>query len=136
MFTIRNLVEMYTNKKCDYLNKNYSEIINSTALCLIFETNNGTECFIDMHPEMDYTSKSEFKYQRPNSRNVFKKFDFEIVKGNPIFPQNMKAEPWILNDYCLFTVEPTKEKIVNEFISLNGGINVAKLKENIDNMYS
>ena len=135
MFTIRNLVEQFTNRKVEILQKSYSEIINQTSLCIIFYTKNGTRIFIDMHPEMKYTQESKFNYQRPNSRNVFRKFDFEIISGdNIVLTPGIDFKPWTLNDQLKYIVNtPISEKKFNEFILDNGGIDTEELtKKYID----
>jgi len=138
MFTVRNLVEQYTNKKAEVLQKSYSEVINQTSLCIIFYTKNGTEIFLDMHPEMEYTQDTEYKHERPNSRNVFRKFVFDIISGDKIvLTKGIDFKPWTLNDYAKYTVNtPITERKFNEFISDNGGIDIEELTKNIDRLWS
>ena len=138
MFTIRNLVEQYTNRKAEVLQKSYSEVINSTSLCIIFCTNNGTRIFLDMHPEAKYVRENpEYNYELPNTKNVFRKFTFEIVSNsNTIFTNGIN---WVkqrfncLEDYRVNT--PISEKKFNEFISDNGGIDTEELTKNIYELY-
>ncbi len=140
MFTIRNLVEQYTNKKAEAFKKSYTEIINTTSLCIIFQTNNGTRVFIDMHPESQYVNKEYKKYtcELPNSRNVFRKFTFEIVSNlNTVFTKGIDWNLQHLNcleDYCVN--KPISERKFNEFILDNGGVNTEELTRTIDKLFS
>ena len=137
MFTIRNLVEQYTSKKAEVLQKSYSEIINQTSLCIIFYTQNGTEIFLDMHPETEYAQKPEYSFEKPNNRNVFKKFIFEVISGNNIvLTKGIDFEPWTINEHLKYIINaPISEKKFNEFIMDNGGINTGKLTEDINHSY-
>jgi len=138
MFTIRNLVEQYTTKKANYLQKSYVEIINETSLCIIFYTQNGTRIFLDMHPEMQYTQKPEYNYERPNKKNVFRKFVFEVISGdNIVLTKGIDFEPWTINEHLKYIINaPISEKKFNEFIMDNGGINTKKLTEDINHSWN
>lgn len=52
------------------------------ATCLIITMNNGIKIFLDIHPEMDYMKKEEFKLELPNKNGVFKRISFEILYNN------------------------------------------------------
>jgi len=135
MFTIRNLVEQYTTKKANYLQKSYAETINKTSLCIIFYTQNGTRIFIDMHPEMQYTQRTECNYEKLNKNNVFRRFVFEVISGdNIVLTKGIGFEPWTINEHLKYTINaPISEKKFNEFIMDNGGIDTKKLTEHINN---
>ena len=140
MMTIRQAINKYNMAKANYLDKDLLYVIFNTSTCLIITMNNGVKIFLDIHPEMDYMEKEEFKLELPNKNGVFKRISFEILCNNVEslkIPLSMTNK--ITKSSCngvAYYVDLAKEKVINEFISLNGGINLDDLQENINEMWN
>ena len=140
MMTIRQVINKYNMAKANYLDKDLLYVIFNTSTCLIITMNNGMKIFLDIHPEMDYMKKEEFKLELPNKNGVFKRISFEILYNNVEdlkIPLSMANK--ITKSSCngvAYYVDLAKEKVINEFISLNGGINLDDLQKNINEMWN
>lgn len=147
MMTIRQAINTYSECKKDainYLNKKHgaktyslNEIIQTTSLCVIIPLHNGVTMFIDTHPEVD-SIREKFPEDMPNKNCVFKRLSFEIEDGgNPVFPDSIKKHVSVseCNGIAYF-IDSAKERVVNEFISYNGGIDEEAYKIRLNNLFN
>ncbi len=136
MMTIREAIEEYTKRKAKVLGREISHVVNNTSLCFIIPMNNGVQIFIDSHPEAHYFKK-EYPLEMPNKNNVFKRISFEICDDSePVIPKAM--EKYVTQSSAngvLYYVDAAKERVINEFISYNGGIDEEKFIENIRELW-
>lgn len=137
MMTIREAIKEYTESKAKVLGREISYVINNTSLCFIIPLNNGVRIFIDSHPEADYF-KNDYPLEMANKNNVFKRISFEICDDTePVIPKTM--EKYITRSSAngvLYNVDAAKERVINEFISYNGGINEEKFIGNIKELWN
>ena len=117
MMTIRQAINKYNMAKANYLDKDLLYVIFNTSTCLIITMNNGVKIFLDIHPEMDYMERFIAKEYKP-----------ELSMTNKITKSSCNG--------VAYYVDLAKEKVINEFISLNGGINLDDLQENINEMWN
>lgn len=131
--TIREAIKMYTEKKCEVCKRDYLDVVNNTSLCVIIPLNNGVRIFIDTHPEVE-TIREKYPLEIPNKNGIFKRVSFEVLDDkDPIIPESMKK--YINKSSCmgvLYYVDTAKERVINEFISCNGGINVKEYSKYIE----
>lgn len=137
MMTIREAIKEYTESKANVLGKEISCVVNDTSLCFIIPMNNGVRIFIDSHPEADYFKKS-YPLEMANKNNVFKRISFEICNdAEPIIPKTMeKYTTRSSANGVLYYVDAAKERVINEFINYNDGIDEEKLISNIKELWN
>lgn len=134
MYTIRQAVNYYYETKATNFEMDIADAIKTTSLCFIIKLNNGISIFINMNQYDEYVTL------KPNKNGVFKKFLFEFY-GNtkPVIPEIMKGSISKLHSFDngvhFETTQPIKERVMNEFISLNGGINEEYFKESINKLW-
>lgn len=137
MMTIREAIREYTESKAKILCREVSHVTHNTSLCFIIPMNNGVRIFIDSHPEADYFKK-EYPLEMPNKNNVFKRISFEICDDvEPIIPKAM--EKYVSRSSAsgtLYFVDAAKERVINDFLSCNGGINEEKLIRDIKELWN
>lgn len=118
--------------------KTLKETFEEARLYVIFQLKNGTTCSIDM----DADTAPDNAIITPNSRNVFKYFNYVDIApiDKTIIPESM-IKSLTISSYCdshgicyysSFST-PIKEKVMNEFIAANGGINTEKFLADIYN---
>lgn len=131
--TIREAITKYEETKAKALNRDFLDVVNNTSLCIIIPMNNGVRISIDTHPEADYL-KEKYPLEMPNKNGVFKRVSFEILDDGiaPILPISIKDNiTTSLASGVAFYVNCAKERVINEFINFNGGINEEKFTYDI-----
>ena len=130
--TIRAAIKFYTERKCSVSKMEYLDVVFATSLCIIIPLNNGVRIFVDTHPEMEYL-KEKYPLEIPNKNGIFKRISFEILDDRePIIPECIRK--YISNSSCnevLYYADTVKERVINEFISYNGGIDIEKFTKNV-----
>ena len=135
--TIREAIKAYTERKSKTLKRDYLDVVNNTGLCIIIPLNNSVRIFIDTHPEMEYLNR-DYPLEMPNKNGVFKRISFEILDDGvlPVIPVNMaKCISKSCANGVLYYVDTVKEKVINEFINDNGGINIEEYQKEIISLW-
>lgn len=134
--TIREAIRIFSERKANVLNRKYLDIIFDTSLCIIIPMKNGVRIFIDTHPEAEYLGR-DYPLQMPNKYGIFKRISFEICDDTePIISESMIK--YISKSSCtgtLFYADTVPEKVINEFINDNGGIDIDEFIDNINSLY-
>lgn len=147
MMTIRQAINTYSECKMDAINAtrkkhgmtelSFNDIIQTTSLCVIIPLRNGVTIFIDTHPEID-SIREKFPEDMPNKNCVFRKLSFVIEDGtNPVFPDSIKK--YMNASECngiAYFIDRAKERVVNEFISYNGGIDEEGYERRLNELFS
>jgi hypothetical protein len=115
MTTIRQLIEKTMEFKAQCCNISVDEAFK-TSLSVVFYSRNGVEFFIVMHPN----------YNKLKKNNVYRKIDINIMKGDYKAPQEIWnfGSIWTNNVIPLARFYNMPEKMVNEFMLMNGGIDI------------
>lgn len=134
--TIRKAIELYFTYKSHALSKDIETLERTTCLCFIIPLNNGVFIFIDTHTNMkDFKDKYPLEY--PNKNNVFKRVSFEIMDiGKPVLPRSiLKYTSESSYKDTLYYVDAAKERVINEFINANGGVNKEKFEKEMKELW-
>lgn len=135
--TIREAIEKYTTEKANYLHREYKDVVNDTSLSIIIPLKNGISIFIDVCPYLESVRKN-YPLEMPNKNGIFKRLSFEILDYGviPVIPKSM--EKYVCESHCCGVscyIDSAKEKVINEFISANGGINTDKYFDNVHSLW-
>ncbi len=126
MNTIREVIKKATEIKSEELNLSYDETIQTTSLCIVVYTKNGVQLLVDMHPD-----------HHPLKKNVYRKISFSIDKGDYNVPQEIwnYGEKWVHNNHFLAQFSGVPERLFNEFLSMNGGVNMDKFIKDFTSLW-
>lgn len=135
--SIREAIYAYQLVKSISIKKDYLDTVFNTALSIIIPMNNGVRIFIDTHPEVDFL-KEKFPLEMPNKNGIFKRISFEILDNgcDPIIPNTIN--PYLHKTVAtgvLYYADTVKERVVNEFIVYNGGIDFIAFMSDLRYMF-
>lgn len=143
--TIREAIRKYSEKSANDLGMAYIETVCNTSLCFTLPLKNGVTLFFDTPVGEDFFwEKDKYKLERPNDKGIFKRLSFDILNNanggkEPIIPKEIRQQMHLStrnpNNLSLYYANVAKERIINQFIIANGGIDVEKFNELLD-MYS
>jgi hypothetical protein len=87
-----------------------------SSLTIVFYSQNGVQFFIDMDP----------KYHKLKKNNVYRNISIEIIEGDYKAPLKLwnYGSVWTHNEYLLAKFHGVPEKIINELVLMNGGIDI------------
>lgn len=136
--TIREAIKTYEEIKAKYLKIDYTYAVNNTSLCVIVPLNNGIKLFIDTHHGMDFI-REKYPSDLPNKNGVFKRVTFEIIHNGvkPVIPDSLVKYTHFNGFDGEFShfIDSAKERPINEFINLNGGINEEHYKKCVTELF-
>lgn len=137
--TIREAIKYYFERKAEALNQDYMKTIFTTPLSVIIPMNNGIKIFVEVYTNAEFMYRNEFRLGLPNKNGVFKRLSFSILPYNISklkVPDTIKLEKCFTNEKIDYCVDLTKERFVNQFISLNDGIDENEYKRLIETLWN